>query len=510
MLALLLTMFTAPAQAADVTIVGAQVWGPSGVATVLGPAPDDPEAFPAWWDEALPRLVQGYADDGYTAARAWAHVTPEGVVVEVEEGHIDRHVFRGANALGKALLTQSLTLSKGVLHAPTLDAQLALLADAHDLRGVSWEVRDGDSYVPTEVSGPQAERILVVEMAAEEPRGFTLDMSFDPVWGLIVTPGWAQPDALAKGDLLWPSVALGIPLQEYLWEVNPKLRWVYGEIDVRYRAPQVGPFDPLAVVKLRLEQRPRLDKGLEQVLVENAEVRVGFGLHESGGHPEPLFGAWFEQYAVLRELPLEGADPVAPDDVANAVRGGLTVGLSWKPPTKLVRLDVSPELLVHLDGGVSTQGEPILRFEALGRYAWRSGRGVLWMLRGRAVGVAGDRHIYDDYRVAGSYMRTFFADLYYTPAAIQGEIAVRLHIVRDLEFGMYYQESVFADRLADPEQAVVGASSSFGPAIHLLILDQFAIDVYVALGFGPRSWEDASPVGTNFSQTLYMSLGTAY
>ena len=69
---------------------------------------------------------------------------------------------------------------------------------------------------------------------------------------------------------------------------------------------------------------------------------------------------------------------------------------------------------------------------------------------------------------------------------------------------------MFADRLADPEQAVVGASSSFGPAIHLLILDQFAIDVYVALGFGPRSWEDASPVGTNFSQTLYMSLGTAY
>ena len=101
--------------------------------------------------------------------------------------------------------------------------------------------------------------------------------------------------------------------------------------------------------------------------------------------------------------------------------------------------------------------------------------------------------------LAGDYLRVFFGDLYWAHRAAQIEVAYHIKLWRDwFEIGMFHDLSVFQDRISSPP--TVRMMDAFGPSLHFLILDQYALGVYQGIGFAP---------GT-FSQTISFTVETVF
>jgi hypothetical protein len=122
-----------------------------------------------------------------------------------------------------------------------------------------------------------------------------------------------------------------------------------------------------------------------------------------------------------------------------------------------------------------------------------------FILRGRGVALAGDIRFWDDMQLAGDYQRVFFGNRYWVHQAAQLETAYRIHLWRDwFSVGAFHDTSLFMDRSQPQHHAAV--VDAFGPSVHFLIFDTFALDLYAGFGY--------SPVG--FDQTVTFALQTIF
>ena len=83
--------------------------------------------------------------------------------------------------------------------------------------------------------------------------------------------------------------------------------------------------------------------------------------------------------------------------------------------------------------------------------------------------------------------------------AAQLETAYRLHLWRDwFALGVFHDASVFMDRSQPLHRAAV--VDAFGPSVHFLLLETFALDLFAGFGF--------SPLG--FDQTVTFAMQTIF
>ena len=188
---------------------------------------------------------------------------------------------------------------------------------------------------------------------------------------------------------------------------------------------------------------------------------------------------------------------------STGLRAGLRITrrLSTQPPaglTDLLGASNRSKHGYHSIGLAGTNGWFSHPGNVGGQWAANWGRHHL-ILRGRAALLAGDVRFWDDVPLAGDYQRVFFSSRYWVHDAVQLETAYRMSLWRSwFAVGVFHDGSLFMDRSL-PVHGIAGADA-FGPSLHFLLLDTFALDVYAGFGF--------APVG--FDQTLTFAMQTIF
>jgi hypothetical protein len=122
-----------------------------------------------------------------------------------------------------------------------------------------------------------------------------------------------------------------------------------------------------------------------------------------------------------------------------------------------------------------------------------------FILRAHGHIMAGDVRFWDEAALAGDYQRVYFSNRYWVRQALQVETAYRINSWwESVDFGVFHDFSLFADRTR-PGYPVAWANA-FGPSVHILLFDMFALDLYAGFGF--------APVG--FGNTVSFSLQTVF
>ena len=492
-----------PQPVSTVRITGTAVLPQEVARTAIGAPPKQADQVRAWGEEASRRIVDAYRTRGFVYARAWFSDTKEPRVLwfDVDEGHM-RVSFVGMSSISATLFRLHVSLPGGVFQKDEVERSLIEQKKALQLVAVYYRIHELESYDMTVFGQVVPARTLEIHIVRRESFGWALDVSASAAWGVVPSVKYSASDLLWHDDRLLVDVDIAFPYRRYVFDSDPRITWVHSGVAASYRLPhfgyRTGEFLGLAFradASLSLSQYARSDLQLtsfylmRDVTVANlvstwSAVEVSLGL-----------GADLARVFLLKTASaLPGEDTATPPADVYSARVLARAGAQWTVALPGSRRD--RQTFANLLVDVCLPAE--LRATVRGQYlaVWGIHR---LLLGGRAIVLAGTVPFWDDAELAGDYQRVFFRDLYWAHQAVQVAVAYHMKLWRDwFEVGVFHDLSVFEDRISSPN--TLRAMDAFGPSLHFLVLDQFALNIYEGIGFAPGK----------FSQTLSFGVESVF
>ncbi len=469
------------------------------VKNAMGLVPADDVNLAPWAAAACRRIVEAYHAVGYDYARAWFSLEEKRLVwIYVDPGHM-RISFVGVGGVGATLFRLSLNLPNNIFHKPTVEQALEDLKQKYGLVNISYRVRDlGESQITP--FGPMVpDRLLRIYVVSREFLGWALDVSVSATWGVVPAVSYQYASLLLDDDRLFARVEFAFPYRQYLAEEEPRLRWVHGGFNAAYRLPR----------RLQGLLALRLETSLYLSLYDRPDLAIQtFDFMRNTTVPalvlirpylEVSLGAGADIvriFQVQRVSDSATAIPALGD--LKSVRALVRLVANLDPHAQVMQRDQRPWVHLQVDGASSNIQQWLLVTTLTGQSVMTVGR-HRFILRGRGVLLAGDVRFWDEMQLAGDYQRVFFGNRYWVRQAAQVETAYRLQLWRDwFAVGVFHDTSLFMDRSQPLHHTTV--VDAFGPSVHFLLFDTFALDFYAGFGF--------SPVG--FDQTVTFALQTIF
>ena len=469
------------------------------VLEALGPAPPEDTHLADWAPAACERIVQVYHAADYDYARAWFNLEQDKLIwIYVDPGRM--HIsFVGVGGVGAALFRLSLNLPSNVFHKPTVEHALQELKEKYGLVNITYRVRDlGESQIaPFGTMVP--DRLLQIYVVSREFLGWSLDVSVSAAWGMVPAVSYHRASLLLDDDRLFARVEFAFPYRRYLTEEEPRLRWIHGGFDAAYRLPR----------RLQGRLALRLETSLYLSQYDRPDLAITtYDFLRSTTVPALVFIRPFMEVSlgagtdVVRIFQVQRASADATDNLAlgdlKSVRALFRLVANWDPHARVEQRDQRPWLHLQLDTATSNIQKWLLMTTLTGQEAMSVGR-HRFIVRGRGSLLAGDVRFWDEMQLAGDYQRVFFGNRYWVHQAAQVETAYRVHLWNDwFALGVFHDTSLFEDRSQPIHRPTV--VDAFGPSVHFLLLDTFALDIYAGFGL--------SPLG--FDQTVTFALQTIF
>jgi hypothetical protein len=463
------------------------------------PAPADDSYLAEWAAAACNRIVQVYHAADYDYARAWFSLEEDKLIwIHVDPGRM--HVaFVGVGGVGAALFRLSLNLPSDVFHKPTVEHALQQLKQKYGLVNITYRVRDlGESQIaPFGAMVP--DRLLQIYVVSREFLGWSLDVSVSAAWGVVPALSYHRAGLLLDDDRLFTRVEFAFPYRRYLTEEEPRLRWVHGGFDAAYRLPRrlQGRLALRLETSLYLSQFDRPDLAIStydflRSTTVPALVFIRPYLEASLGAGADVVSI----FQVQRGATSPTGNPALGD--LESVRALFRLVVNLDPRALVVQRDQRPWMHLQLDTATSNVQKWLVVTTLTGQEVVSVGR-HRFIVRGRGAQLAGDVRFWDEMQLAGDYQRVFFGNKYWVRQAAQVETAYRVHLWRDwFALGVFHDTSLFRDRSRPMQRPTV--VDAFGPSVHLLLLDTFALDIYAGFGFAPAG----------FDQTVTFALQTIF
>ena len=492
-------LLIAAAAPPTVEITGTEVLNPRVARSAAGLPRADTADLAAWGAGAAARIVAAYATRGYSYARAWSKVGPDGsVLIDVDEGRMSGIVFVGASPDQAILFRVDVALPDDVFHLPTLEHGLDEIKTKYNLVSVDWAVVDREELIPNRLDQPVPLRSLRVNIARENQYGWRIAAELDPTFGLVPRGGYTHSSLLMDGDKLGVSLAVGVPWRRYLLDAEPKFTWVHGELLAAYTTVPFadGRLSASYEAAGAVSRFDRVDLGLATYFAARWSTYLNLQVHLVRQLLVLSFGFGVGDTHVFRAEPVVSTPPVADTSPPERTRFRylfrVLADLDLDPDASLVgrKRDFRLQAVFALP----QSGGSMLDLLLTGRYVFTFGYHDL-LLKVRGVYLLGDVLFWDEQTLAGEFQRVFFGDRYWIHQAAQLELAVRFGVYDDkVKLGLFHDFSVFADRTRPGHPAAW--ANGFGPSIHFLIFDQFQLDLYYGFGFAPAGFDH------NFSLAL--------
>ncbi|MBW2732480.1 MAG: hypothetical protein JRH20_08790 [Deltaproteobacteria bacterium] len=471
--------------ARQVQLVGTKLVCTKDLRRAIGTPPTSPTR--AWAKDALRRALIVYRGRGYTLARGWALLANGRVTLHIDEGTMVRITFVGASTVKALLWRVELYLPEQVFHRPTLQEALKRIKGKYNLRSAYYRIRNVSPTVKAPDGSRATRRELRLYFLTRESFGWGVDVALRSTYGVVPSLSVAKQSTLFAKDRLSAKVSVAFPYRQYLFTESPKFQWVHGRLSSTYRLPFfVRRLAPRIDGAGAISRFQRADLNLDNYFRSQAEVLLALELLatrrlslllRSGYANTGLWG--FEQASDSAGSPTYHTQSI--DTFAADVRAKLALGRD------VLRRDMQDELWASARLEVSSHRQWWVETRVGGQYVWNIGHHNL-ILRGHGWLLSGDPAFWKERPIA-DFARVFFDNRYWLREAATLDIAFRVSIYNDrFKLGVFHDLVVFHERRGD-DNAPAALANAFGPAVHLLVLDSFAIDIFYGFGFAPSGFD---------------------
>jgi hypothetical protein len=490
------------------------------------PGPDS-----APWIET--RIYDYLVENGYELASVRASMNPDGGVdVNIDEGRLEKIVFRGRLTAQTLAFRLALFVDQEVFNRPALERQIAALEKQVGVKVVKW------SLVPTanpEHVGPQLDSVMPavegfellhtrdryeLHLFFEEHEwgtGVGLDLRSGYIDGLEVGVNLQAADIFLKGERLRIAASIGAGIRTHVLSGSyfPTFSRTFGE--VQWYAPKFSVVRPYVWLTYQLVERARGDLGMESYHEQSAlgsghlqvqftpRIQATFGL---GLQWRRIFDlnyvfvppncTWPTQCVAVQAAgsPSGGGGPY-PDPLPPVlqrlrafvdVHGELALDNETTRPDRahVAELGARWYLGRALDvgntpdqGGYLQYGWAYYRYRVVIPFGWHD----LW-IKSRLRFLWGDIQFHDEEGL-GELLRGLFGGTYVRKGG-NASAEFRFSLSRDiLKLSIFAEGAAWGEVNRNPPHAGdetprVGLAT--GPGFHALIQGMFQLDIYAIFG----------------------------
>jgi len=480
--------------ATTLTFLGLSAVSEKDLRDAIGAAPDEPAAYSTWIVGAKDIMLDELAQRGYVKARIWHRGHGDHITFEVDEGHMHRVSFDGASVVQKGVLAGGLLLSedvgkvRGLLHEPTLETMLARIQEQPGVLATNWHVEDGDRMVTNALGDEYAERILYIDLVNRETPGPGFSFDLPAIYGIFVGLEADAGNRFEGGPWLYSAITYAPPLvSQFFDDERGPIRWNYGRINLEYggRDTFKQGVSPLIIAEHTLANNPRSDVDLDHVITSDFFGVIGLDFHNKHGWQ---VGAMTQRVDVTRFEASEGTNPVHPPGVWRIGAYG-RAHLVWEDMK--LRQDLHDYLNVEVRAAVNELGQPNMSIESDYQAVRDIGSRDHMVLRGHGLYAFGDTRFFDAKQLAGRYQKVYFRREAWVREAASIDLAYRKGVHQNWSIGAWHDMSAFLYHCDDSNdgnaclapEGSLSMMDGFGPSVHWVALDQFAVDVYYGAGF---------------------------
>ncbi len=453
------------------------------------------------------RLLSFLHRAGYGLARVETAVDRDRILVDIDEGRVEKVILRGQGSVRTVQVLLSLSLPFNVFNRPYLERQLATLREQNGIDVERFELVATDEVkhlgpqveaLPTIIDDlgrfvghplipPRADYELhIVFRRREWPAGLGLVAGLSGVDGLRLGVEYREEDLWFKGDRWGAGGQFGTKIRTHISDEHAYLALTRAAGELQWFTPRLGlGLRPTVLVRFELTSRQRPDIGLESYYATRAQVLVALSYDVFRGATVTL-GGGAEQLNIFSLRPVEGSGPTAGLGPSSMLRPYLSGTAQLVFDVDEIRRDRRHELEVtgrHYPGStIRGYGLTSFRYQKLFEVGWHD---VLLTSRGHSLW--GTQPFIEEQPVGDQLVRGVFGTRFYVRRAVGTGFDGRFSLIRDIyKVGGFADVAVFGelDRAAGTEKARVIAS--LGPSFHVLIADAFQLDMYYSIGFAGR------------------------
>jgi len=474
--------------------------------------PAGTQATPATARAVSSRLQKFLHDSGYVLATVRARVQGQQIVVDVDEGQLDKIIFLGGGAFETLRLRLELNLRDGIFNKPDLERQLRALGRRLGLGEFAYEVVPVPHVEPPGVQ-------LDLEPIAQSPPGFAgLGRPYE--LHVLVQPGVFRPgispelevDSLEGGGIGATYQSGRLLSEQDRYRIGGRVAAALrGRLDgsgsyftfsrllgeAEYEAPAITRvLRPSLVARADLTDRQRADLRLESFRFATLEAGVQL-LFLPLAQLRASLGVGAQRRLLYSAEPEVGVPPVAGPQYSLAqTRPYVDASISLTFDPQAIRRDHHHQLALaaRVYGAPHAGDEGALHLAANYQKMWQLGWNEFW-LQAQAISRTGFVVFPEEESIGGGdFLRGPFGGEY-TRRVVGVDLEYRFSLLRDVfKLGLFHNAVAYArlDRASGLDK--LAAANAVGLGAHLLIIDEFQLDASYGVGWatgGKFDWGGA-------------------
>jgi hypothetical protein len=450
------------------------------------------------------RLLSFLHRAGYEIARVETAVENSRILVDIDEGRVEKVILRGQGSLRTVQVLLGLSIPHNVFNRPYLERQLSALRSENGMEAERFELVHTSTVTHL---GPQVEDLgpivddigRFVGHPLIPPRAdYELHILFrrrEWATGPGIVAGLSGVDGLRlgleyRGEGLWiakdrwgASAQLGTKVRSRISDERAYPALTRALAELQWYTPPLGlGIRPVLSARGELTSRQRPDIGIESYYATRVQLTLGLSYDVFSGASVAI-GLGAEELDVFALRPVEGVAPAAGVGPSSTLRPYLSGTAQLVFDADEIRRDRHTELEFsgrHYPRGAGRgYGLTSYRFQRVSEVGWHD----VW-LTSRGAWLWGSVPFLEEQPVGGLHVRGVFDERFYARHVASGGLEVRFSLTRDIyKVGGFADVAVFGalDRDSGSERPRVVGSA--GPSFHVLIADVFQLDLYYALGF---------------------------
>ncbi len=456
------------------------------------------------------QLMKFLRKSGYVLASVQVAVVGESLLVTIDEGRLEKIIFRGSNTLTTLQLKLTLELPKYVFNKHELERQLREREKSHNIKKLYYRLvesgsskRNSDMELGSQKLGgfdfvrPAASYELHIYLADSEwDTGFGVDLEYAFPDGLTLGGHYKGEELFFRSDRWRLGGKVGTTFREDLQDGETYISLSIVHLDAKwYSPPLIGKgFRPFLWVRNDLISRQRKDLDVEIYYSESVEGSLNLGYEFQPGLMLSFGGGMEGRFIFdVEQLPTP-VFPISSDQMSRPfVLGRLEMVFDPEELRSDRRHQLSMEGRYYWVEGNEGLGTAKMYYRKIFSFGWND-----MVIKSQDEWLWGIIGFYDEEPVGGRHTRGTFGNEYYVHKVVSLGLDFRFSLARDhYKLSIFHDLAVFGklDRTNNLQESVKVANS-FGAGLHMLILDFIQLDFYYGFGFSTEKTFSHGPAAS--------------